>query len=139
MSKKNRVRKSVNNTQLMLAGDVLAELNPRDLLGDGTYKNIDGSAGPCVRCNRRISNNAMYHKRRGLIIGLECDKFVREIETSVPHADVALVAKHQFRLRMRELTLAGMKKKGLIKDKSDSVSRVSSLSQNDVELLISMG
>jgi hypothetical protein len=120
---------------ILLASDVLADLDPKTLLGDGKYKNIDGSAGPCVRCNRRIHNNAMYHRVGGHVVGLECMNFISPIRDADPSNWVA-IAKQQFRLRMRELTIAGMKKKGLIKDKQVSMP---AQDQELIDQLVSMG
>lgn len=86
------------------------------VLKDGTYKNVDNTAGKCERCNRGVMHKAVFVKRDGHVFGPECVVFYDKVKEVVKDGDEALrVVKHQFKLRMRYLTLAGMQKKGLLK------------------------
>jgi recombinational DNA repair protein (RecF pathway) len=47
---------------------------------NGMYKNTDGSAGRCARCNRPISVGGFYTRRYGAVFGPECVQYVDVIE-----------------------------------------------------------
>jgi hypothetical protein len=137
-SKKSKsVKNNSLNTQLVLLSSVQPELQLNaQLLPDGTYKNTQGDAGKCTRCNRGIAHKAVFTKHRGKVYGPECIAFVRQVEAAgVPEADVVQVVQQQFKLRMRDLTTAGMRKKGLIKAQPTQQQ----LTADEVELLVSMG
>jgi hypothetical protein len=135
MSKSKKIRKPESNNAIVLIKDVLPIMTiDATILPDGTYKNTGNDAGKCTRCNRGIARNAVFTKHRGRVYGPECIVYIRDIEVRIPDPDEAVdICRHQFRLRMRDLTTAGMKKKGLIKGKSPSMT------QADIDLLISMG
>jgi hypothetical protein len=135
MSKSKKIRKPESNNAIVLIKDVLPimDLSP-SILPDGTYRNSYSNVGKCHRCNRGIMPKAVFVKHSGRVYGPECVVYIRDIETRIPDPDKAAdICQHQFRLRMRDLTTAGMKKKGLIKGKSPSMT------QADIDLLISMG
>jgi hypothetical protein len=118
-AKKNKITR---NTDIILTSSITPIQINASVLPDGTYKNTLQDAGKCTRCNRGIAVNAVFHKHRGNIYGPECITFVRQVEAAVPADDVVRVVQHQFRLRMKHLTLAGMRRKGLIKPASPDTS-----------------
>jgi hypothetical protein len=135
MAKSKKINKSGSINAIVPISAVLPvmDLNP-SILPDGTYRNSHSNVGKCHRCNRGIMPKAVFIKHSGRIYGPECVAYIRDIETRISDTDEAAdICQHQFRLRMRDLTTAGMKRKGLIKDKPISMS------QEDIDLLISMG
>jgi hypothetical protein len=99
---------------LMRLSDVARELSA-DTLRDGKYKNVDGSAGACRRCNRGVTKNAIFFKRDGHVFGPECIAFYNAVRAIVTDGEeAARIIEHQFRLRMRYLTIAGMERKKLL-------------------------
>jgi hypothetical protein len=130
----NQIVDMMDEGGMIYAPHVLETITESVVLIDGLHKNINNDAGKCIRCNRRIMNNASYHLHKGLVLGLECINFFKAVEGTVAENEVVEVVQRQFRLRMRELTIAGMKKKkGLIKDKTPSIT------SDAVEQLLSMG
>jgi hypothetical protein len=136
-TRSKRVRETSNAAggELVLAS-AISELNLADMLGDGFFKNVDGRDRPCARCNRRVALNGVYHSIDGHVYGPECVSYVNAVKDSVSPEDLPRVVKHQFILRMRALTIAGMKKKGLIKDKQPSTP---AMNQELIDELIAMG
>jgi hypothetical protein len=119
-SKKSRSRNNsseqVSNGALVLMQDVKPALQLNaSLLPDGTYRNTQGDAGKCTRCNRGIANKAVFVKHGGHVYGPECVAYVKQVEGHVPDADLVAVVQQQYRLRMGALTKAGMQRKGIIK------------------------
>jgi hypothetical protein len=82
-------------------------------ISNGVYKNEQGAKLPCARCNRSVLKNATFHVHEGLVFGPEC--MVHVMRLDVPPEQLAAAAKEQYRVQMREATLAGMAKKGLLK------------------------
>jgi hypothetical protein len=136
MARKNK-KNVVENNSIILASSITPIQLDVNALPDGTYRNTQCDAGKCTRCNRGIMNNAVFIKHGGQVYGPECVTFVRQVEQLINNPEeVIRVVQHQFRLRMRDLTTAGMKKKGLIKVTSPTSI---SLSKSEIEELVSMG
>jgi hypothetical protein len=138
--KSKSTSKTHNNTRgrdklPMLLSSVQPELQLSvQALPDGSYRNNNSTAGKCTRCNRGIAHKAVFIKHAGNVYGPECIAYVHKVEEAgVPAADVVRVVQHQFKLRMRDLTTAGMRKKGLIKQQP------APLTSDELELLVSMG
>jgi hypothetical protein len=111
----------------------MADIN----LQDGMYQNADGFKLPCIRCNRSITKGAAFHVHHGMVVGLECLKHVKVLEQDGVQPDgLAAAAKEQYRAFMREATLKGMEKKGLLKPKAEKPA-LKALSAAEAELLTS--
>jgi hypothetical protein len=111
----------------------MADIN----LQDGMYQNAEGFKLPCIRCNRSISKGAAFHVHHRMVVGLECLKHVKALEEDgVQPAELAVAAKEQYRAYMREATLKGMERKGLLKPKAEKPA-LKALSAVEAELLTS--
>ena len=75
-------------------------------------KNVDGLAGKCGRCNRKVSINGYYAVREGVTFGPECVAHYDAVKHLFEDPkDVLELTKTQFRLKMGILTKAGLAKK----------------------------
>jgi hypothetical protein len=92
----------------------------------GGRKNFDGSVkDKCIRCGRGIVKNQVYYTHEAGKVGADCHAAVLEIEkTTTDPEEVRSKAKKGYAAKMRELTLAGMIKAGIIKPKTDKVEVV---------------
>jgi hypothetical protein len=136
------------NYPIVLASSPTA-FDPMSVLRDDVlYRNKSDQKPRCARCNRGVQKNGFFYKWRGHIFGPECVAHLRAVEALMPNSatdDIIHVVKHAYIVQARVKTVAGMKRKGLIKDKSATVvdnfdQPLSDAAQREMEqMLLAMG